>query len=355
VTPGPIGLLLASDNRPSAPWPLGDVTQEVVPVANVPVVERQLVAFREAGIREVLVVAGPVAGDAIRQLVGHGSALGLDVDHVAVSAPLGLAEGLLVAEPWLAGRPFVVQLGATILGDALDALVEGVSRGSADLIAMGEAVPISRRRGLMRVEEHRGGAVVTPTYTSLVRGDAFAFSPSIFGAIRQLVDAGATEIEVGDLVRHIAKTGTVKNLAIAGWARHVRDPDDLLEVNRMLLDEAVASYGGAMLERTNIQGAVVIHETAQIDSATIRGPAVIGPRAYVGDAYIGPYTSIGEDTAIESVEIENSIVLGGAVLGQLGARLEGSVIGRGAKVTRSFGLPHAVRLWVGSDAEVSLQ
>ena len=66
---------------------------------------------------------------------------------------------------------------------------------------------------------------------------------------------------------------------------------------------------------------------------------VIGPGAVVRDSYIGPYSSIGADTVIEGTEIEHSIVLPRAELRFVGTRIESSVIGRGARIVRSFRPP----------------
>jgi hypothetical protein len=56
----------------------------------------------------------------------------------------------------------------------------------------------------------------------------------------------------------------------------------------------------------------------------------------------------------ESVEIEHSIVFHGAQLRFLGARLEGSLVGPGAEITREFNVPRAMRLSVGERAEIAL-
>jgi glucose-1-phosphate thymidylyltransferase len=91
-----------------------------------------------------------------------------------------------------------------------------------------------------------------------------------------------------------------------------------------------------------------------IESTTVRGPAIIGPRARLMAAYVGPYTSIGADVVVEGAEIEHSIVCPGARISHLGARLEASVIGPEARVFRDFKLPKGLRLYVGEGAEVSL-
>jgi glucose-1-phosphate thymidylyltransferase len=75
----------------------------------------------------------------------------------------------------------------------------------------------------------------------------------------------------------------------------------------------------------------------------------------VTDAYIGPYTSIGAGVVVEAAEIEHSIVLPDAELRFVGTRLESSIIGRGARVTRRFSLPTAMQLSIGDGAEVILR
>ncbi len=80
----------------------------------------------------------------------------------------------------------------------------------------------------------------------------------------------------------------------------------------------------------------------------------IGPRARITNAYIGPYTSIGADVQIDCVEIEHSIVLDRAQLRYVGTRIEGSLIGPDARVTRDFRMPQAIRLSVGAGAEVAI-
>ena len=55
---------------------------------------------------------------------------------------------------------------------------------------------------------------------------------------------------------------------------------------------------------------------------------MIGAGARIEDAYIGPYTSIGDGVQICRSEVEHSIILAGSVVEDLGARMEASLLGR---------------------------
>jgi glucose-1-phosphate thymidylyltransferase len=52
--------------------------------------------------------------------------------------------------------------------------------------------------------------------------------------------------------------------------------------------------------------------------------------------------------------IEHSIVFAGAEVLHVGARLESSLVGRGARVARDFSLPRALRVQLGDGATVVL-
>jgi glucose-1-phosphate thymidylyltransferase len=130
--------------------------------------------------------------------------------------------------------------------------------------------------------------------------------------------------------------------------------DRLLEGNRRMLEDLVAEVDPALHPSCEFQGPVRIDPTAQLDHTLVRGPAVIGPGARLSHAYVGPYTSIGAGVTVDGAEVEHSILLDGAALLHVGARLESSVLGRGARVARSFAMPTAMRLSVGDGAEVTV-
>ncbi len=93
---------------------------------------------------------------------------------------------------------------------------------------------------------------------------------------------------------------------------------------------------------------------ASLTRSVVRGPAVIGAGAQIEDAYIGPYTSLGEEVRVCRSEVEHSIVLAGSVVEDLGTRMEASLLGRNVKLTRSDGPPKTLRLLVGDNSEIKI-
>jgi glucose-1-phosphate thymidylyltransferase len=88
--------------------------------------------------------------------------------------------------------------------------------------------------------------------------------------------------------------------------------------------------------------------------STVRGPAVIGAGTRLIDAYVGPYSAIGDDVTIERAELEYSIVLSGSSVRDLQGRIEASLIGRNVAIRRSPALPKAYRFVAGDNAEIEI-
>jgi glucose-1-phosphate thymidylyltransferase len=163
-------------------------------------------------------------------------------------------------------------------------------------------------------------------------------------------DAGVTEI-----VLAIGEAGgRLETRIVNGSWKYTGEVDGLLAANRMVLDEIETELAGCDLSQARIEGRVQIHPTALVERSTIRGPAVIGPRAVLQDAFVGPYSAVGAEVRLEGAELEHSIVLDHAVIRHIGHRLEDSLVGSGATVTRDFAFPSGLRLRVGRRAEVLL-
>ena len=103
---------------------------------------------------------------------------------------------------------------------------------------------------------------------------------------------------------------------------------------------------------SRIDGRVTIMEDTKIVNSTVRGPCIIGKNCIIENSYIGPYTSVGDNTKIVGSSIEYSVVLKGAVIEGVDG-LEESLIGEDAKLVKSGG-GNAIKLHIGDYSEVVL-
>jgi glucose-1-phosphate thymidylyltransferase len=87
----------------------------------------------------------------------------------------------------------------------------------------------------------------------------------------------------------------------------------------------------------------------------LRGPLIIGKNCQIGpDAYIGPYTSIGDNSVVRGAEVENTIVMGECRI-ECKKRIVDSLIGRNTQITDSTNsLPRGSRFIIGENTFICL-
>ena len=108
------------------------------------------------------------------------------------------------------------------------------------------------------------------------------------------------------------------------------------------------------LPHTHEAVVAVIEQGAEIRGSTIRGPVAIGADTVVVDSFVGPYSAIGANCHVEGSEIEHSVVMNDSIVTGI-PRLEDSLIGREAVVSRSRRRPRALRLMVGDHCQVDVE
>jgi glucose-1-phosphate thymidylyltransferase len=183
----------------------------------------------------------------------------------------------------------------------------------------------------------------------------YLFSPAILDVIPTLQPSGRGELEITDAIQKLITTGhPVRSHVHHGWWLDTGKKDDMLEANRVVLDEILSLNEGSLDAESRVIGRVQIGAGSELIRSTVRGPAVIGRGCRLVDTFIGPYTSVSDGVCIESAEVEHSIILDGSRVEAPGQRVEDSLIGRNVRITRVPTRPAALRLLLGDDSEVNL-
>jgi glucose-1-phosphate thymidylyltransferase len=332
--------------------------KQLVPVANKPVLFYGVEAMAAAGIRDIGIIIAPETGAEVQAAVGDGSAFGLDITYIEQDEPLGLAHAVLTAEEYLGGSPFVMYLGDNLLRDGITDLVGAFRDHQPDALILLTPVPDPWHYG---VAELNGGAVVRlvekpkepPSDMALV--GVYMFTPAILEAARAIEPSGRGELEITDAIQQLIDGGSrVESHTVSGWWKDTGQLADMLEANRLVLEDLERSVEGDLDESSRVEGRVAIAPGAKLERSVVRGPAVIGEGARIVDSYIGPYTSIAPGVEIVGSEVEHSILLGGAVLRDLDVRMEASLLGRNVKLCKSDKMPKTLRMIVGDNADISI-
>ena len=332
--------------------------KQLVPVANKPVLFYGIEALVDAGVTEIGIIIAPETGDEIRAAAGDGSHFGAKITYIVQDKPAGLAHAVLTAEEFLAGAAFVMYLGDNLLRDGLRGLVSTFIELEPEALILLTPVKDPEHYGVAELDgDHIVRLIEKPKEppSNLALVGVYLFSPSIFEAARSLEPSWRGEYEITEAIQALIDEGqTVRSEVVTGWWKDTGQLADMLEANRLVLEEVETSLEGDIDEDSRVEGRVVLAPGAKLTRSVVRGPAVIGAGARIEDAYIGPYTSIGEEVEISRCEVEHSIVLSGSVVQDLGTRMEASLLGRNVKLTRSDGPPRTLRMLAGDNCEIEI-
>ncbi len=332
--------------------------KQLVPVANKPVLFYGIEALVAADITEIGIVIAPETGDEIRDAAGDGSAFGASITYIPQERPLGLAHAVLTAEDFLGDSPFVMYLGDNLLRDGIDALVRAFREHEPEALILLTRVPDPWHYGVAELDGGRVTRLVEkpkdpPSDMALV--GVYMFTPAIFQAARAIEPSWRDELEITDAIQQLIDGGNrVESHTVSGWWKDTGQLADMLEANRLVLEDVERRMDGNADSESRVEGRVAIEAGAKLERSVVRGPAIIGAGARVVDSYVGPYTSIDRDVEIVGSEVEHSILLAGASVRDLEIRIEASLLGRNVSLSRSHEMPKTLRMIVGDNSQVRI-
>jgi len=337
--------------------------KQLVPVANKPVLFYGIEAMAEAGIEEVGIIIAPDTGPEIEAAAGDGSRFGVRISYIVQEEPLGLAHAVLTAESFLGASPFVMYLGDNLLQGGIADLVAAFREHRPDALILLTPVPDPENYGVAELAQAPAGEIGRVVRlvekperpaTDLALVGVYMFTAAVHDAARAIEPSERGELEITDAIQHLVDAGMrVEPHVVRGWWKDTGRLEDMLEANRLILDNLSERIEGELID-SQVDGRVVIERGAHLERATVRGPAIVGAGARLSDCYIGPYTAIGEGCTISGSEVEHSILLAGCTVVDLDGRMESSLLGRNVTVRRGQRQPRAYRFMVGDNSDISI-
>src|SRR6059058_2882353 len=235
--------------------------KQLVPVANKPVLFYGIEAFAAAGIREVGIIIAPETGAEIRAAAGDGERFGVSITYIEQDAPLGLAHAVLTAEPFIGDDPFVMYLGDNLLRDGITNLVEEFRTNQPDALILLTPVDDPEHYGVAELDGDRVKRLVEkpkqpPSNLALV--GVYMFTPAIFEAGKAIQPSGRGELEITDAIQHLVDNGRrVDSHIVHGWWKDTGQVQDMLDANRLILDDIAERIDGELRE-SRLEGRVSV-------------------------------------------------------------------------------------------------
>jgi len=332
--------------------------KHLIPIANKPILNYALEYVRDAGITEVGIITNK-DGREVKNAYGDGSDLGLKITYIPQENPAGLAHCVKIAESFIAGEPFIFYLGDNIIVGGVKRFIDEFKRNDANCHLVLSRVHDPERFG---VPEIKDGNIVNieekpqnPKSAYAVTG-IYIYDKTIFEAVKNIKPSARGELEISDAHQYlIDKSYRITFSEITGWWKDTGKPEDLLEANRLVLDNIQAKNLGSVDQNSTITGRVILEKGAEIINSNIRGPVIIGPGTKIVDSYIGPYTSLEKNCQIHKSEIEFSIISEGCSIKDQFIRIEASLLGKNVKIQKSDSKPVANRFILGDQTQVELR
>jgi mannose-1-phosphate guanylyltransferase len=330
--------------------PLTTLTPKpMIPVMNMPFLERTLRRLKAAGIDDVILPAGYLP-DAITSYFGDGSRLGLRLRYVIEETPLGTAGAIKNLEPYIHGPFFVLN------GDILTSL---------DLEAMRAHHQRTGGIGtlhLVRVEDPSAFGCVVHDASGKVT--AFVEKPPRNEAPTNEINAGTyllepeilSAIPAGRPVSIERETFPVLIAQARGLYAYTTDdywidlgkPEAYLASHRHIFD------GIMPLAQPNVDGP----GSQEIPVSAIVSPVFIGRDVRVApSAKIGPYTVLGDGCEVGAGATVSDSLLWDGVVVEPGAIVDWAIvasrarIGAGAIVARGSVIGHDATVAAHSSVE----
>ncbi len=193
--------------------------------------------------------------------------------------------------------------------------------------------------------------------SDLALAGVYFFRSTIFSAIEKLKPSWRNELEITDAIQALLDAGgKITYHEVSGWWKDTGRPEDILEANQLVLRDLKPSMRGKIEEGVAISGNVDIGNGSVVRKGTaLRGPVIIGDNSEIGGgAKVGPNTSVGSRVRIMHAEIEDSIILDGALV-DCKERIVDSIIGKDSRiVSTDTSSPRRMSFVVGESTFVKL-
>ena len=335
------------------------MAKSLLPVANKPILFYVLEQIQEAGIRDIGIIISPETGHYIREFVGDGSKWGVDITYIPQTTPGGLAHAVKTAEPFLGDSPFLMFLGDNLIQGGIKIFVDEFKTNLPGALILLKKVSDARAFGVAELGE--AGKVTKlvekpkEPKSDLALVGVYLFNPCIHLAIAKIKPSARGELEITDAIQQLIYDGqSVDSHILEGWWLDTGKKDDLLEANRIVLDDySKRDIKGSFDKSSKIAGRVYIGENTIIENSTVRGPVSIAANCRITDSFIRPFTSIGEGTVIERSSIGHSVIIGKSRICNIDQLID-SVIGSDSEIIKQDHGFKNISLFVGDNSKVVL-
>jgi len=132
------------------------ISKQLLPVFDKPMIYYPLSTLMLAGIQQILIISTPEDTPLFERLLGDGSQWNVEISYAVQPSPNGIAEALIIAEPFLGKASSALILGDNIFhGHAFENILESVDKGKEGATIFAYHVNQPKNYGVLEFDENK--------------------------------------------------------------------------------------------------------------------------------------------------------------------------------------------------------
>ena len=289
--------------------------KQLLPIANKPMSQYCVETLVNAGIKDIAFIVGGIGSNKVREFYEDGDKFGAKFSYIKQESPKGIAHAISLCENFIGNEKFVVFLGDNIIQRNINEFVLNFQKSNAYASLLLCEVGNPSQFGIAEIKNNKISKITEKPKnppTNLAVTGIYFLTPYIFEVIKQLKPSWRNELEIADALQLlIEKEKEIIFEIITDFWKDTGTPKDIIEANRIILQNMNSSFNGEKVGDVEIEGKVIVGcGTIIKNNVKISGPTIIGNDCVIeNNTIISENTSIGDNCHIENCFISNSIVM----------------------------------------------
>ena len=314
--------------------------KQLLPIANKPMSEYCVETLLNAGIKDISFIIGGTGSNKVKEYYGNGEKFGARFTYIKQDYPKGIAHAISLCEDFIQNEKFIVFLGDNIIQRDINEYAVNFQKLNAYASLLLCEVKNPSQFGIAEIKDNQIMKITEKPKnppTNLAVTGIYFLTPYIFEIIKKLKPSWRNELEIADALQMLIeeKKEIIYEIITDFW-KDTGTPNDIIEANRIILENMNPIFNGQKGENSVIKGKVIVGKGSVIkNNVKVYGPVIIGNNCTIEEnTFIGENTSIGDNSTLRDCSVSNSIIMSDCLIdGKL--EIKNSIIASNSKIIKT--------------------